>query len=224
MIETEVRTNISMLESVLLKLNNQIKSLEALIEQKEVWDMVEERRVDELAEEGTMEASIGVERKLVTVLRGAEQERAQLNGKEKMVEGELSDLFMSFLVQFTTWLSCFYSNYCVLYHIAALLLQRAELTGSESLTAVLTASSVSNTFGGNYDKNLSYGVKYDPEKEFTTDNSRFLQKIDAKHLSAVVRAKGAEWKTGDDLDISPEELERKAKVIKRQRLVYSGLS
>lgn len=88
MIETEVRTNVSMLESVLLKLNNQIKSLEALIEQKEVWEMVEERRVDELAEEGTMEASIGgVERKLVTVLRGAEQERAMLNGEWVGVDG-----------------------------------------------------------------------------------------------------------------------------------------
>jgi hypothetical protein len=81
MIETEVRTNVSMLESVLQKLSAEIQSLEALIKEKEVWEVVEERRVDELAEEGTMEASIGPERKLVTVLRGAEKERSLLNGE-----------------------------------------------------------------------------------------------------------------------------------------------
>lgn len=81
MIETDVRTNVSMLEGVLQKLNAEIKSLESVIKDKEVWEVVEERRVDELAEEGTMEASIGLERKLVTVLRGAEEERNLLNGK-----------------------------------------------------------------------------------------------------------------------------------------------
>jgi hypothetical protein len=81
MIETEVRNNVSMLESVLKKLNSEIHQLEALIREKEVWEVVEERRVDELAEEGTMEASVGVERKLVTVLRGAERERSMLNGE-----------------------------------------------------------------------------------------------------------------------------------------------
>ena len=60
MIETEVRTNVSMLESVLHKLNVEIKNLEEVIKQKEVWENVEEKRVDALAEEGTMEASLGV--------------------------------------------------------------------------------------------------------------------------------------------------------------------
>lgn len=82
MIETDVRNNVSMLESVLNKLNTEISSLEEVIKAKEVWEVVEERRVDELAEEGTMEASIGgVERKVITVLRGAEKERALLNGE-----------------------------------------------------------------------------------------------------------------------------------------------
>ena len=85
MIETDVRTNVSMLEGVLKKLNEEIRRLEDDIRAKEVWEMVEERRVDELAEEGTMEASIGMERKLVTVLRGAEVERAKLNGMYSLV-------------------------------------------------------------------------------------------------------------------------------------------
>ena len=103
-------------------------------------------------------------------------------------------------------------------------MQRAELTGSDSLAEVLTSSGVTSTFGGSYDKNLSYGVKYDAEQDISVDNSRFLKKTDEKKVSAVVRAKGAEWKTGEDLDTSPEALEQKAKVVKRQRLVYSGLS
>jgi kinesin family protein 5 len=184
MIVTDVRSNVSMLESVLQKLNSEIRTLEALIKEKEVWEVVEERRVDELAEEGTMEASIGLERKLVTVLRGAENERAMLND---------------------------------------LLLQRAELTGSDSVAAVLNTSGIS-TFGGSYDKNLSYAVKYDADKDLAAENTRFAKKINKAKMSAVVRAKGAEWKTGEDLDVSPEALERKAKVAKRNRLVYSGLS
>jgi kinesin family protein 5 len=184
LIETEVRTNISMLESVLQKLNSEIRALEDLIMEKDVWEVVEERRVDELAEEGTMEASIGLERKLVTVLRGAENERAALN---------------------------------------ALLLQRAELTGSDMVTAVLNKTDVS-TFGGNYDKNLSYGVKYDPEKDLSAHNERFAKKVSKDKVAAVVKAKGADWKTGEDLEVSAEELERKARVVKRNRLVYSGLS
>lgn len=112
----------------------------------------------------------------------------------------------------------------ILYCMIALLLQRAELTGSDTLAAVLTTSGVSSTFGGSYDKNLSYGVKYDADEDMSADNSRFLKKIDSMRVSAVVRAKGVEWKTGEDLDMTPEALERKAKVVKRQRLVYSGLS
>lgn len=107
--------------------------------------------------------------------------------------------------------------------VVALLLQRAELTGSEAVVAVLNTSGVS-TFGGRYDRNLEYGVRYDAAKDLTSNNSRFLKKIDKSNIAAVVRAKGAEWKTGDDLDMTPEALERKAKVVKRNRLVYSGLS
>ena len=106
----------------------------------------------------------------------------------------------------------------------ALLLQRAELTGSDLVAAVLNTSGVS-TFGGSYDKNLSYGVKYDADKDMSAENSRFLKKIDESNVAAVVRAKGGtEWKTGSDLDMEAAALERKAKVVKRNKLVYSGLS
>ena len=73
------------------------------------------------------------------------------------------------------------------------------------MTEVFNKSGNTTTFGGSYDKNLQYGVKYDADKEFTTDNTRFLKKIDESHASAVVRAKGAEWKTGEDLEATQED-------------------
>jgi hypothetical protein len=69
----------SMLQDVLKSLDKQIKDLEEIIIAKERWVLVEDRREDVLAEDGTIEkATGGVEVRMVTRLVGAEKERKEL--------------------------------------------------------------------------------------------------------------------------------------------------
>ena len=79
-IQTNVRNNATILEGVLSNIESEIDSLEAVIRAKERWEVIEEQRTDDLAEEGTVEAALGgVERRLVTVVTGAEDERIRLD-------------------------------------------------------------------------------------------------------------------------------------------------
>jgi len=79
LIEMEIRNNATVLAALLEKIDREIAEMEAAIVRKERWEVVTEERVDELAEEGTLEAALGgKERKLITVLRGAEVERQRL--------------------------------------------------------------------------------------------------------------------------------------------------
>jgi kinesin family member 5 len=79
-IEMAIRNNVTVLESMLLNIDTEIKELEQLIIKKERWEVVEEKRHDELAEEGTVEAGQGgIEKRYVTVLCGAEEERNRLD-------------------------------------------------------------------------------------------------------------------------------------------------
>ena len=57
------------------------------------------------------------------------------------------------------------------------------------------------------------------------NNERFADKLDRRKLSRVVQAKGAKgWTTTDDLEHDPTKLEKIAKRLKRNKLVYSGIS
>ena len=69
-----------MLAELIAKIDKQIAETEAAIKAKERWEVREEQRTDELAEEGTVEAMGfgGVEVKKSTVLVGAEEERKKL--------------------------------------------------------------------------------------------------------------------------------------------------
>lgn len=79
LIENEARNQASIIAGLLQNLDREISALEAMIKEKERWEMIDEHRKDELAEEGTLEAKQGgVEVKKVTVLVGAEDERKQL--------------------------------------------------------------------------------------------------------------------------------------------------
>lgn len=79
MIEMAVRNNATMLAGVLRALDDQIAALERAILEKERWEVRNEERKDELAEEGTFEKAMGAkEVKKVYILVGAEQERQQL--------------------------------------------------------------------------------------------------------------------------------------------------
>lgn len=70
----------SMLQDILKSLDKQIKDLEAIIMEKERWELVEYRRRDCLAESGTIEkATGGIEVRTVTRLVGAEKERKELD-------------------------------------------------------------------------------------------------------------------------------------------------
>jgi kinesin family member 5 len=79
MIENQISSEDIMLANILKDLDQQIRELEALIVQKERWELVEDRREDVLAEDGTMEKAVGgIERRTVTRLVGAESERKVL--------------------------------------------------------------------------------------------------------------------------------------------------
>ena len=69
------------------------------------------------------------------------------------------------------------------------------------------------------------GAAFSEEKDAGENNERFADRLDGSKLSAVVRARGGKgWTTADDLDHDPAELERKARKVKRNKLVYSGIS
>lgn len=92
LIEKEALNNATMLAGVLSGIDKQIKQLEEKILQKERWEMREEKRADELAEEGTFEAAAGrVEVKKISILVGAEEERKKLEEllirREKFTSG-----------------------------------------------------------------------------------------------------------------------------------------
>jgi len=79
LIETKAQNEASLLAGILDNLEKQIASLEEKIREKENWKVIDEKRKDELAEEGTLEANQGaIEIKKVTVLVGAEKERKDL--------------------------------------------------------------------------------------------------------------------------------------------------
>jgi hypothetical protein len=184
LIQTDVRNNATIMEGVLATIDQEIERLEATIVAKERWEVVEERRKDELAEEGTMEAAAGgMERRLVTVVTGAEEERRRLD---------------------------------------ELIKRRAELTGSDFVAQAYKTKAIA--FGGKYGDKYSYGKKFDIDEDEAIDNTRFKLKADSAAIPAVIRARGKEWKMGSDLEEDDEKLEQKARKVKRNKLVYSGLS
>ena len=179
-IEMEIRNNVTVLESMLSSIDEEIKELEHQIVLKERWETIEEKRQDILAEEGTVEAGQGgIEKRYISILTGAEYERNRLDD---------------------------------------LIRQRADLTGSDYVHQAY------NTHVTGFGKATKYGKKYNPNEEENLENERFLEKISIENAPVVVRAKGKEWKMGKDLEVSQEVLEKKANTMKRNKLVYSGLS
>ena len=79
-IEKAARSGATMLAELIAKIDEEIEATEANIIKNERWEVKEEHRVDELAEEGTLEAQGfgGKEVKKVTVLVGAEEDRLAL--------------------------------------------------------------------------------------------------------------------------------------------------
>ena len=182
LVENESRSNANMLAGVLAELDAKIAALEAQIKIKEKWVVHDEVRVDALAEANTLEAAIGgKEIKKVSVLRGAETERKELE---------------------------------------TLLIRRSKFTGSDDFepsgTAVVAFGSTSH---------YGLGSTFDASTDAKTENDRFKLNVENSTLATVVRLKGAkQWTKPEDLDEAPEKLEERARKVKRNKLVYSGIS
>lgn len=118
--------------------------------------------------------------------------------------------------------------------LAALLLQRAQFTGSMTDDEVNAIDD--NTtgkkgkkvigFGKQYAEIYGFGGKFDETAEEKEENARFHAAANVEDLPMAVRMKkGAKsWATGDKMEETAEQLEKRAKKIKRTKLAYSGIS
>lgn len=204
LIETEARNNASMLADVLADLDCKIAALEAEIQAKERWEVRQVLRTDELAEEGTLEAALGgKEVKVVTVLVGAQRERRELE---------------------------------------ALLRQRATLTGGdlfedeeEATTECVSAGGGASVVAGGerrgrgkqvvgFGQEYRFGGRYDADADLQQENQRFEDTVDSAELPSVVKQRfaGKQWVSAPTAD--PAALAKKAKSLRRSKLVYSGMS
>ena len=77
-VEKDVDNKGSVMEAVLRKIDAEIHALEDLIKEKEKWEVEQRVREDLHALDGTFDAAFAREVVKVTVLRGAENERKQL--------------------------------------------------------------------------------------------------------------------------------------------------
>jgi kinesin family protein 5 len=172
LIEMEIRNNATVLAGLLNNIDGEITQLEIDIKKKEKWVNVEEHRVDELAEEGTFEAAIGgKERRLISVLQGAESERKRL--------GQL-------LIQREQLLGCSYED---------------DKKTIMSAIAEETKLSTPNVIGfGRGLQDYDIGITFDPSLEEKTNNVRFAEDVDDKQVPMAVRAKGKKWSTDVALD------------------------
>jgi hypothetical protein len=80
LIENSLRNNATMLQQILDNLEKEIKEVEEMILRKERWEIKENKLIDILAEEGTIEKAMGgAEIKKVAMVVGAEEERKRLS-------------------------------------------------------------------------------------------------------------------------------------------------
>lgn len=200
LIETSARNNATVLAGILADLDEKIAKLEQDILLKERWELRAENREDQLAEEGTIESALGgKEIRTTAMVVGAEEERKQL---------------------------------------AALLLQRAQFTGSltdddlQHIDEDPAQSATNNKgkkvigFGKQYAEIYGIGGKFDETVEDVQENARFHESANVEEVPLAVRMKkgGKSWAAGDKMEETAEQLEKRAKKIKRSKLAYSGIS
>ena len=79
-VSNRARTGVNAIHDLVFNLDAEIAKCEVIIKKNERWKVMEETRIDSLAEEGTMEAHgfKGIEVRKTTVLVGAETERKKL--------------------------------------------------------------------------------------------------------------------------------------------------
>lgn len=104
-----------------------------------------------------------------------------------------------------------------------LLMRKASFVGSDEYEKEKQSATVG--FGKGAATLYGVGAAFDIERDAGESNERFAERLEDSKLSAVVQARGARgWTTAEDLDHDPAELERKARKVRRNKLVYSGIS
>lgn len=217
LIENSLRNNATMLQQILDNLDQEISELEKIILQKERWEIKEEKVVDELAEEGTIEMALGgQEIKKIAVVVGAEEERKRL----ALLLLQKEQLFGKSVM-------------------ASAMDSFSAESSSENLFMIDDSMTDSNTnynrrsrkpvlgFGKQYAEIYGVGAMFDEKLEDALDNSRFDEKISMEELPMVIkksRVKKLTWATGEKMEESQELLEKKAMKVKRNKLAFSGLS
>lgn len=210
----------SMLESVLTDLDQRIAQCEADIRAKERWEVRQEVREDVLAEDNTVESAQGrKEVKNVSVLVGAENERRLLvqllNRKASLSSSSSSSTLNNNKKSYSV------SNYSSI--------NDGGVNTDSNMSAYSSNASNSNSsvvgFGKAYAGVYGLGSEYDPAAESQQLNERFTDAVSESLVPQRVKAKGvAGWAAGEALAVDAAVLEQKAKTIKRNKLVYSGLS
>ena len=197
-------TKNKIVEALLSKIDADITHCEDLIREKERWEVHEERRLDTLAEFGTLESHGfgGVEVKKTTVLVGAEAERKRHN---ELVRQRLELIKNHSNVSFENKdNSSGGRKYGGNYGFGT----AYEYGFGESYFSSKTADALSHS-------------------NMVESNYRFESKIDLEDIPEAVRKQGglSGWRTGDDLiEYEKENLPEKSKNVNRQHLVYSGIS
>ena len=216
LVETEARNKASLIASILAALDRDIKALEATIKTKERWEMKEELRVDELAEAGTYEAmgAGGVEVRKVSVLTGAETERKELEKmlrKRAELTGSTADIIDGGGDDDDDG------------GLAAAGSPSAEGEKENATGAAPTGKKKAGrgkkamAFGGRMAEAYGLGIAYQADAD--RENERFDDAVaDEEDLPLAVTG---QWKVEK---VDHVVLAKKAKKVKRNKLVYSGMS
>jgi kinesin family protein 5 len=213
LVETSARNNATILENILAKLDEQIAFFEAEILRKERWEVKEEFRSDELAEEGTLEQAMGgKEVRKVTFLVGAEEERKRL--------GEL----LLQRAQFTGSMSSYLEEVEVP--------QTDDVVSADAANATATGKGAAKVlgFGKQYAEMYGLGEKYETSLEENLQITRFEHSVAMDALPTVLRSqpnkqKAAAWATGEQIaEMDTAKLSNNATKAKRSKLAYSAIS
>lgn len=201
LIENSARNNATILAGILADLDARIKALEATILAKERWELREEKREDQLAEEGTIEKALGGhEIRTIAMVVGAEEERKQLAtllAERAQFVGTMDDDEVKELDQ----------------------------DGVDVKKASVATKKVIG-FGKKYAEIYGFGGQFDETEEQDAENERFQAKTNEESVPLAVRLKKGKkgWATGETYEEDKDKLAVKAKKIKRNKLAYSGIS
>lgn len=198
------RNNISILNGLLHNIEEEMKLLNQAIKEKEKWEIVTEHRIDVNAEEGTMEAAFAQERKVITVVRGAEAERkrlAYLLEQKEQLTGKLEDDDEE-------------TSYGDLKSVRAMdgVYEESKDNSKSSYNVIGFGRSAAM-----YD----LGMNYDISLEEKLENVRFNEEVVDTKVPEVIRRKGKKWSS--NVSVS-DKTRKKRETANRSKWAYAGWS